>query len=321
MSRPIRRLMLVSDGRSFGGAERYTLDMALAARRRGLEAHILWLPASGTARSVFECARQAGVAVTVNRGAVCWSGLVRGFRRSVARIRPDAVIINAAGRPRWWLTSWLAWGAGLPAAWVHHMVEQTDPRRLPPRRLGGRLEGPRWWRVPQALRHRLAAAAATAVVTSTDEDRDRVARWHSLNRSAICVIPPGVDCEKFRFDPAARTWVRKAWGISSGAAAPLVIGTAGRLVRGKGIEAIIEATARLRARGGAVLAVIAGDGPDKEAFVELARRRGVGDAVRFAGFVREMPAFHSALDVFALCSETESFGLALTEAMACERAV
>ena len=55
-----------------------------------------------------------------------------------------------------------------------------------------------------------------------------------------------------------------------------------------------------------------------EAFAD---RLGVRDRVLFAGFVDDMPAFYSALDVFALCSVTESFGLALAEAMACERAV
>jgi len=34
-----------------------------------------------------------------------------------------------------------------------------------------------------------------------------------------------------------------------------------------------------------------------------------------------MPAFYSAVDLFALCSRTESFGLALAEAMACRRPV
>ena len=43
--------------------------------------------------------------------------------------------------------------------------------------------------------------------------------------------------------------------------------------------------------------------------------------MKLVDFVDDMPAFYSALDVFVLGSRTESFGLALAEAMACERAV
>ncbi len=43
--------------------------------------------------------------------------------------------------------------------------------------------------------------------------------------------------------------------------------------------------------------------------------------VEFLGEVHDLPAYYSSLDVFALCSQTESFGLALAEAMACARPV
>ncbi len=98
-------------------------------------------------------------------------------------------------------------------------------------------------------------------------------------------------------------------------------GTAGRLVCGKGIESLIEAVAILKNGGVGCRLAIAGDGQDGANMRELAGRLGVLDRVLFAGFVDDMPAFYSALDVFALCSDTESFGLALAEAMACERVV
>lgn len=321
MSRPIRRLLFVSDGPLFGGAERYVLDMATAARRRGVQPHILWLPGPDAEATVFDAARESHLALSAVRYTGSVARLIQAFNACLAQSRPDAAIINASGRRRFWMTCWLARRAGVPAAWVHHMVDQHDPRRDTPRWLGGRMEGPHWWRVPQALRHRLAAAAATAVVTSNHEDRDRIARRQAVRRPAISVISPGIDTHRFRFDAQARVWVHKAWGLAEPASLPFIVGTAARLVRGKGIEPLVEATALLRARGLPILAVIAGEGPDREVFERLAGDLGVGDAVRFIGFVREMPAFHSALDVFCLCSRTESFGLALTEAMACERPV
>jgi len=67
--------------------------------------------------------------------------------------------------------------------------------------------------------------------------------------------------------------------------------------------------------------VIAGTGPERAALAALAAARGLNGTVRFVGFVEDMPAFYRGLDAFALASDTESFGLALGEAMACERAV
>jgi len=76
-----------------------------------------------------------------------------------------------------------------------------------------------------------------------------------------------------------------------------------------------------RQQGVSLLVVIAGQGSERESLAKLAADHGMADAVRFLSFVEDMPAFHSALDLFVLCSRTESFGLALAEAMACRRAV
>jgi len=202
------------------------------------------------------------------------------------------------------------------------MVDGRDHRRVQPARLGGRLEGLQLWRGPQLFRHRLAAVAARAVIALNAEDRQRIVRWQRVRRDQIRVVPHGVDLDRFRFDAAGRSKLRRQWGLpADGGDGPLVVGTAGRLVMGKGIDMLIEAAALLKDRGTTWRLVIAGDGPDRPDMQMLAHRLGVADRVQFVGFVQDMPAFYSVLDVFALCSATESFGLALAEAMACERVV
>jgi len=182
------------------------------------------------------------------------------------------------------------------------------------------MEGLNLWRVPQALRHRLAATAATAVITLNAEDRERIVRWQGVPRRKIHVVPHGVDGQVFRFDPSGRRRWREQWGINENER-PLVVGTACRLSEEKGVDLLIEAVARLRERRIPILTVIAGQGDQKDSLLQLAARRGVAEMIKFVDFVDNMPAFYSALDVFALCSRTESFGLALAEAMTCERAV
>jgi glycosyltransferase involved in cell wall biosynthesis len=64
-----------------------------------------------------------------------------------------------------------------------------------------------------------------------------------------------------------------------------------------------------------------GDGPEREGAAGLARDYGVADDVIFAGQVPNIADYLSVSDLLLMPSETESFGLAALEAMACETPV
>lgn len=324
MNRHIHKLALVSDAPYFGGAERYMVAMARAALRRGIDARIHWLPMPIANPSAFVAPQTDGLEVRLSPAdrTHSVSGLVTEFRRMLTRWQPDGLIINACGRKRFWMLPWLARLAGIPCLWVQQMVDGCDHRRMKPKWFGGQVEGLSFWRVPQTLRHYAAAVAATAVVTLNAEDKERIVRWQRVARDKIRVIPHGVDCEQFRFDPAGRAQWHKQWGLDQNTSPkPLVIGSACRLSPEKGADLLIEATAMLKNRGLPILTVIAGQGDQKEHLLNMTRSLDIATNVRFIDFVSDMPGFYSALDVFVLSSRTESFGLALAEAMACERAV
>jgi N-acetyl-alpha-D-glucosaminyl L-malate synthase BshA len=63
--------------------------------------------------------------------------------------------------------------------------------------------------------------------------------------------------------------------------------------------------------------VLVGDGPDRDAAQREADRLGVKRYVRFMGRVDDVADILRGADLFLLPSETESFGLAALEAMAC----
>jgi N-acetyl-alpha-D-glucosaminyl L-malate synthase BshA len=87
----------------------------------------------------------------------------------------------------------------------------------------------------------------------------------------------------------------------------------------KRITDCVRVFALLRARCDAcVRLVMCGDGPERAKAEALARELGVADDVVFAGSVPNIPDYLSVADVFLMPSETESFGLAALEAMACE---
>jgi glycosyltransferase involved in cell wall biosynthesis len=103
-----------------------------------------------------------------------------------------------------------------------------------------------------------------------------------------------------------------------GADAVAVLGMAGRLVPGKDLGSVIRAVALLRADGHAVSLRVAGDGPEREAWVALARDVGAADAVEFAGSLPEaaMPAWFAGLDAYVHATDGEGFSNALLGAAA-----
>ena len=61
-----------------------------------------------------------------------------------------------------------------------------------------------------------------------------------------------------------------------------------------------------------------GDGPERQNAEQLCRTLGLGDEIRFLGKQDAVEELLAICDLFLMPSETESFGLAALEAMACE---
>ncbi|WP_285059228.1 N-acetyl-alpha-D-glucosaminyl L-malate synthase BshA [Pedobacter ginsengisoli] len=64
--------------------------------------------------------------------------------------------------------------------------------------------------------------------------------------------------------------------------------------------------------------LMVGDGPERAADEQLCRSLGIGDHVRFLGKQDAIEEILSVSDLFLMPSESESFGLAALEAMACK---
>lgn len=97
---------------------------------------------------------------------------------------------------------------------------------------------------------------------------------------------------------------------------PIVLGVAGRLEPIKGIALAIHAVARLASRGVDTRLLVAGDGPERDALIDLVAALALQDRVTFLGFVDDMSTFYSGIDLFLCPSIREPFGLVSAEAMA-----
>ncbi|QLL05536.1 GDP-mannose-dependent alpha-(1-6)-phosphatidylinositol monomannoside mannosyltransferase [Mycobacterium vicinigordonae] len=120
-------------------------------------------------------------------------------------------------------------------------------------------------------------------------------------------LPPGVDSDRFRPDPAARAELRARYGLGE---RPTVV-CLSRLVPRKGQDMLIKALPSIRRRVDGAALVIVGGGPYLDTLRKLAHTSGVADHVTFTGGVPgdELPAHHAMADVFAMPCRTRGAGM------------
>jgi glycosyltransferase involved in cell wall biosynthesis len=94
---------------------------------------------------------------------------------------------------------------------------------------------------------------------------------------------------------------------------------AGRLIDDKKVDWLIEALTSVRQTHPDVTCGIAGEGPERPRLETMVAAHGLGDAVRFYGFVDDDRFFSlmKGAKVFAFPSIREGFGMAVAEAQAC----
>ena len=144
-------------------------------------------------------------------------------------------------------------------------------------------------------------------------------------RERIVVVPNGVDIQ--RFDNALLQFDRaefcRQWKIPENC---LLAGTVGEIKSLKGHEDFLRAAARILRRFPNAQFLIAGADTSRTkehraALTELIAKLDLGKHVHLFGWLDDIAQFYCALDVFVSASQTESFGLAIVEAMACGTAV
>lgn len=127
------------------------------------------------------------------------------------------------------------------------------------------------------------------------------------SHAALEHVPPGVDTDRFRPDPAARAELRRRYGLGE---RPTIV-CVSRLVPRKGQDMLIRALPRIRQRIDGAVLVIVGGGPYLPTLRKLAAEHDVSDHVVFTAGVPadELAAHHVLGDVFAMPCRTRGAGL------------
>ena len=127
----------------------------------------------------------------------------------------------------------------------------------------------------------------------------------------VAHVTKGVNSELFRPDGPSQ---RSAMGLDGH---PVVL-CISRLVPIKNVALFVDAMARVHKSAPNARAVVVGDGPQHGELQRRSADLGLGDVVRFAGYVpqEDLPRWYRASDVFVLSSDFDNSPNVVLEAMA-----
>jgi glycosyltransferase involved in cell wall biosynthesis len=276
-----------------GGAERVVYELATRMNARFDPFVIaLWSP-DGVDGRVATSLRLAGVPVHPLRvrGKVDLARLVP-LVRLIRTLRPailHAHLFHANLVAR--LVAPLV--GGLPVIATHHAVER------------GRLS-------PRVLVDRATTRLDTRTVAVSQAAAQFAQEVVGARPDVVRIIPNGIDLERSH-EACGVAEARRDLDLPPDRP---VVGTIGRLDREKGHADLLHSWRHVLAGHPDATLAIAGDGAERSTLVSLAARLGISQSVRLLGHCRQVPRFLAALDVFAMPSRVESFGLALVEALA-----
>jgi glycosyltransferase involved in cell wall biosynthesis len=280
---------------NIGGSERKSVRIVNALRDRGRDVHLAWLNGPETLRQEIH----PGVPAVCfdRRGKFSWP-VVRRLARYV-RDHRIARIVCMNQYPLLYATALrLAMGNTAPSSVVTINTTEFNTRK-----------GAAQMAIYAPLMRR-----AASVVFGCDYQLNLWIDRYRLPRSRCHHIYNGVDSEYFspQAPDIARTDHRATFGCHRN---DFVLGTVGNFRPEKQQGDLIEAVARLRARGLPAMALLVGDGSEKRSLIERAASAGIADFVRFPGKIRDVRPTLAAMDIFVLTSTSETFSNAALEAM------
>ena len=199
---------------------------------------------------------------------------------------------------------------------IEHLPADPVLLRSTQRHLGGMVPGMGLWWCKEMLRDRSHLAAPDSIVTVSDAVRNRVLE-HGAPAQKVERIYPGIDLQRFRFSDLDRSRQRQRWKVPNSA---FVFGVVARFHAIKRLDRILHLFSKFQLPSDRVPPhlVLVGQGPEQENLAQLARKLGIGERVRFVGWVDEgIESAYCAFDCFLMTSELEGLGFTLIEAMAC----
>lgn len=124
------------------------------------------------------------------------------------------------------------------------------------------------------------------------------------------VLPDGIDCSRFAFNPEVRKAVRKSYGMEG----KFVVGHVGHFNPAKNHRKILSVFHKVYLRRNDAMLLLVGEGEMEQDVRQFTTELGLDKQVIFAGAHKDVERYYQAMDVFLFPSRYEGFGMAMIEA-------
>lgn len=170
-----------------------------------------------------------------------------------------------------------------------------------------------------SLVERLLIKATTIAVAISEYSRDYLVNKKGIPASKVVIVPNGIPLQTF-YDaiPEDGQALKRRLGLIK---SKIVIGAVGMLHENKGHKLFIDAAAKVLDHRDDVVFIIVGEGEMRAELEQHIRKNNLQDDVILVGQQNNMPAVLQMLDIFVICSYTESFSLSMLEAMSSGNAI
>lgn len=287
------RILQISSAESLGGGERHLADLANGLVDRGQDVFIALRPRSALNEELTKVPKQNITTLTLRNSLDVKSA------RELARLvrKKDIQIVHA------------------------HMARDYPLAAYAVRRnSGARLILTRHVLFPLNRLHRITLAKASRIIAVSQAVASQLHADKVIQPDKITVVLNGIDVrrfalarEQFQHQEFLRRWQLPGQSI--------LVGTVGELTPLKGHQDFLLAAAEISKQIPGCTFIIAGiehspDGRNEAQIERLIDELNLRNQVRRVSWLDELAQLYCALDVFVSASHTESFGLAIVEAMA-----
>jgi D-inositol-3-phosphate glycosyltransferase len=311
-----------------GGMNVYIVEVAERLARAGVEVEIFTRATRGELPPVVEMAPGVLVRHVI---AGPFEGLAKeDLPAQLCAFTNGVLRAEAARAPGWydlihshyWLSGQVGWLAkdrwGVPLVHTAHTLAKVKNLLL--------AEGDTPEPMARIIGEEQVVAESDRLVANTPAEANDLVDLYGADPERVTIVAPGVDLERFTPMPADHLrGARRRFGFPADA---FVVAFVGRIQPLKAPDVLLRAAAELRLRdpelGSRLIVAICG-GPSGSglerptALMDLAAELGIADAVRFLPPQPRdsLAEFYRAVDLVAVPSHNESFGLVALEAQAC----
>jgi glycosyltransferase involved in cell wall biosynthesis len=281
------RILQICSARTLGGGERHLADLANGLARRGHEVYAALVPASPLPGELSDLPKENIIELPLRNSLDVASALklARFVRRNQIEI-------------------------------VHaHLARDYPLAALAARRAGARLILTRHALFPLTRIHKVVLRRVERVIAVSQAVADGLIAQDIFDRDKIVLIHNGVDLDRFAKTKEGDAVEQQKTGARH------CVGTIGELAPIKGQETFLRAAAIVSSRREHVDFIIAGEdkartGENRLGLERMVDELELSERVRITGWADDVVELLGTLDVFVSSSRSESFGIAIAEAMA-----